>query len=632
MNERTGTARRLAAGGLPLVLLLAVMMVGSVLAGHTASAADGVLVQYEIVLTNAETNRLEVALPEGFEYVGLAAGSQVATEAQVSDGRLVWTGPFAGAKVLRFWVAAAAAAEAPATLPVGGADAMAVRIEPVTAPQVNQKAQAPSAAPSGTISVAKTVTPDRLEPKDSRWVTYEVVFSHSATETVTLDRITDTLPANFLFGGMAYGSDVITAPTPIGGNTYVWQQIHFSDTLTLRYNVRAVDRAGEYHNSVRAVAGGVPIGPAEAILTIETNITVLPLVLKNHRTPTAAWQVTKTANPTEVQPDETVNYTVVIRNVGDAPGAVGTIWDFIPTDFTFLTMLPGSEITTPPNVQPGWLEWWSELDPWQVPVGGDLILSYQVRAGGSGPKTNTVQVYRGGAALLGTASSTVTVGISLPFQEDFTNGLSTDWQPFLNWQGLSANRWFWSGQMGSWGLLNYEYDRVLPGNEGYDLIIYNAPGAQNWTNYRIEARVKDTKATGNLNRGFLGIWFRGTYQNSGAMDGKTVGGYYFYMKEPDNTLYLMRTPPDNPSFASHTVVASYRWSAGLGRKHWYKMIVEVRGSNVKAWFEDDEDGVSNPVKVFDWNEPAGAWSKGTVGFSTFYTSGRFDYIYVLPLD
>jgi len=626
---------RIAVVGLPFVLLLAAVMAWGVPAGHPVSAADGAPALYEIALSGFEAGRLEVALPPGFEYAGLAAGSQVATGPELSGGgrRLVWQGPFPTHGALRFWIAPTRGAEAPATLPVVGADVQAVRVEPVTASPAARTPRLPSAAPTGTVSVAKTVTPDELEPGDSRWVTYEVVFSHPATETVVLDRITDTLPADFLFGGMAYGSDVITAPTPIGNNSYVWQQIHFTDTLTLRYNVRAVQHGGEYQNQVRAVAGGVSIGPASATLTIGWNLVVLPVVLREHRTPTAQWQVSKTANPTEAQPGDPIDYTVVIRNVGDATGGVGTIWDFIPTEFTFLTMLPGSEIATPPTVKgPGWLEWWSELNPWLVPAGGDLILKYQVQAGGGGPKTNTVQVYRGGAALLGTASSTVTVGTPLPFQDDFTNGLSADWQPFLNWPGLSANRWYWSGELGSWGILNYEYDRVLPGNEGYDLIIYNAPGAQEWTDYRIEARLKDVKQTGKLNRGFVGLWFRGTYQNSGAMDGKTVGGYYFYMKEPDDTLYLMRTPPDNPTFASQSTVASYKWSAGLGRKHWYKMIVEVRGTNIKAWFEDDEDGTSNPVKVFDWNDPLAAWPRGTVGFSAFYSSARFDYIYVLPLD
>ncbi len=633
MNERTGPSHHLATRGLPFILLLAAMMAGSILAGSRASAADGVLAQYEIRLPDAGVGRLEIALPEGFEYVGLAAGSQVATEARVSGNRLIWTGPFSGAGVLRFWIAAPASAETPDSLPVVGADVQAVRTEPVTASPPPQTAPTTSVPLTGTVSVTKTVTPDALEPGDSRWVTYEVVFSHSTTETVTLDRITDTLPADFLFGGMAYGSDVITAPTPIGNNSYVWQQIHFTDTLTLRYNVRAVQHGGEYQNLVRAVAGGVTIGPASATLKIGGHFILLPLVLKDHRVPAPVWQVTKTANPTELQPGEAVNYTVTIRNVGDAAGAVGTIWDFIPAEFTFLTMLPGSEVTTAPTIkQPGWLEWWSEDNPWLVPAGGDLILLYQLQAGGAGPKTNTIHAYRGGSNLLGTASSTVTVGMGLPFQEDFTNGLSADWQPFLNWPGLSADRWYWSGELGSWGVLNYEYDRVLPGNEGYDLIVYNAPGAQEWTDYRIEARIKDVKSTGKLNRGFLGIWFRGTYQNSGAMDGKTVGGYYFYMKEPDDKLYLMRTPPDNPTFASQAVVASYLWSAGLGRKHWYKLIIEVRGANIKAWFEDDEDDVSNPVKVFDWTDPNGTWPKGTVGFSTFYTSGRFDYIYVLPLE
>lgn len=136
----------------------------------------------------------------------------------------------------------------------------------------------------------------------------------------------------------------------------------------------------------------------------------------------------------------------------------------------------------------------------------------------------------------------------------------------------------------------------------------------------------------NLQKGLTGVWFRGTYEDSGAMDGKTVGGYYLYMKAADDHLYLMRTPPANPTFASQVTVASYPWASRIGRKHWYKAIIEVRGANIKVWFEDDEDGIDNPTLVFNWTDPDPVWSSGTVGFSTYNTSSRYDYIRVLPLD
>jgi len=120
--------------------------------------------------------------------------------------------------------------------------------------------------------------------------------------------------------------------------------------------------------------------------------------------------------------------------------------------------------------------------------------------------------------------------------------------------------------------------------------------------------------------------------DSGIDDGKTVGGYYVYITPPDDQVCLMRTPPDNRSFASHTVVTSYHYAPGIGRAHWYKIIVEARGANLKVWFEDDEDGVTNPTLIFNWTDPNPVWSSGTVGLATYYTSSRFDYIRVSALN
>ena len=94
MNEKTGNvARRLVAIGLPLALFLALLCAWSVVADETASR-DGGPALYEIQLADVELGRLDVALPTGLEYGGLAAGSQVRTEPQFSEdgGLLIWQG------------------------------------------------------------------------------------------------------------------------------------------------------------------------------------------------------------------------------------------------------------------------------------------------------------------------------------------------------------------------------------------------------------------------------------------------------------------------------------------------------------------------------------------------------------
>jgi uncharacterized repeat protein (TIGR01451 family) len=456
-------------------------------------------------------------------------------------------------------------------------------------------------------------------------VTYEVIFTSVAAEAVTLESITDTLPADFVYGGMALGSDV-GEPTDDVEPEIVWESVVVpaNGTLTLRYNVRALDSGGQYSNSVVAVSGGEQIGPASATLEVEGYWAFLPTVFRNYEPPLPVWQLHKTADPTEIEPGGRVTYTVKIENIGTAAGELETITDALPEGLTFIAMLPGSDVTTLPSGTTGTISW---DGLWSLSPGESLDLLYEVEADGGGEKTNTVTAYDGNGTPVGTASSTITLAGGLPFEEDFTNGVSEDWEPFLNWTGLSADRWYWAGELGSWGIYNYDSELVLPENTSYDLSIYNGPGAQSWTDYRIEARIKDVKDH-NLQQGLTGLWFRGTYADSGAMDGRAVGGYYLYMRPDNDYLYLGRIA-SSTVFYDWDIVDSYYYAPRIGRKHWYDVIIEVEGPHIQVWFGDDQDGL---VKAFDWTDPQNVWPNGTVGFAVYYTASRFDYIHVLSLE
>jgi len=283
-----------------------------------------------------------------------------------------------------------------------------------------------------------------------------------------------------------------------------------------------------------------------------------------------------------------------------------------------------------------------------VPAGGSLTMRYTVEATDQiGEYQNSVVAVAGGQTI-GPASTKVQIGdrlflpfvaqgygsvqpgVGLPFIEDFTNGVSADWVPYADPPDISPDHWYWAGTMGVYGVYNYDYLNPTPYYR-YNIAIYDGSGAQGWTDYRVEARIKDVKES-HLKKGLVGIWFRGTYKDSGLKD-KTVGGYYLYMKVADDSLYLMRTPADNPVFDSQVIVDSKANPGGrIGRKHWYKIIVEVRGNTIKAWFEDDADGVDDPSLIFEWTDPDGTWPSGTVGFAVYNTSARFDYIHVEPLE
>ncbi|HFD38241.1 MAG TPA: DUF11 domain-containing protein [Anaerolineae bacterium] len=619
-----GIVHRQAAGIIAFLLLI---VLAGVWAAEPASGTENPQALYEISLTRAPVSSVQVSLPAGWEFAGLAPGSQVAAPPSLSpDGRvLTWAGPFS-ASTIRFWLAPTVhTAVAPDRLDVVGAGA-ALRLDPAVI-QALYPAANPPAAPArpltATIEMTKTVTPLSLTLRDNMWVTYEVLFTNAATMPVTLDRITDTLPDGFLFGNPAVG-DQVGQPLDREEPVIVWGSVTVpaSGTLTQRYHVRAVERGGEYVNRVEAVSGGERFGPVSATLTVEGNLLFLPLVNRNYTPPAPEWHLTKSSNSDEIDLGGTVDYTALIENRGNLTGTLETISDALPEGMTFVGMLPDSDITSLPLGTTGTI-WWT--GPWTVPPGGTLSLRYQCRADSGGEKTNTVSLYSSGQTV-GTASHTVLVGGGLPVYEDFTYSAMENWEIFLNYPDLLAERWYWSGEDGVWGLYNYEFDRVST-YQGYALAVYKDPAAQSWTDYRVEARLKDVKEY-NLNKGLSGIWFRGLYDNSGNMDGKTVAGYYFYIKPGNDTLYLMRTPPDNPMFASQTVVASYVYGPGIGRKHWYNVEIEVRGNHIQIWFGDETDGM---IPVFDWIDPDNAWQSGTVGLSVYNSSARFDYVYVLPL-
>ncbi len=634
MNHRIGLTAKLWATP---VLFLALLLV--LPAGWNARAQDsrpgngGTLVLYEVQAVDSEAAAWEILLPPDLEYVGLARGSQVVVEPVISEGgaRLTWPGPFPGEVLLRFWVAPVSDAVVPASLQVIGLDGEAVLATPEIARPAEPPQGLPRVSQAASVSVTKTVEPEALEPGDSRWLpVYQVVLDNTSDQIAYLEFMTDTLPSGFLFGGMALGSDV-GEPADDEEPDIVWQglEVPANGALTLRYRVRASERPGEYANSVVARSGGEVIGPDSSVLTVIGYRINVPFVFRDYRPPAPIWDLHKTASPTEIPLDAQVTYTVEIANSGDLQGTLSKIEDILPDQFTFVGMAPGSDVTTPPSGTSGIISW---SGSWQVSPGEDLTLIYTVQSGGGGRRVNKANAYDIRDVLVASGSSTVTVGLDLPFEEDFTDGLSEDWKPFLNWPGLDPGYWSWAGVQGSWGIVNYDYDPdTLPEYKGYNMLIYDAPGAQGWTDYEIEARIKDAKGE-NTSVGLTGIWFRGTYQNSGAMDGKTVGGYYFYMKQGNETLYLMRTPPNNPTFGSHVVVGTYTFGPGIILKHWYKVRIEVEGGHIQIWFEDDEDNVSNPTKVFDFTETEGAWSAGTVGLAVYTTTARFDYIYVRPLD
>jgi hypothetical protein len=215
---------------------------------------------------------------------------------------------------------------------------------------------------------------------------------------------------------------------------------------------------------------------------------------------------------------------------------------------------------------------------------------------------------------------------TLPFQDDFNNGLSADWVVFENYPGLTKDDWYWDGEAPLWGFYVYNYDNGS-GWENFVLSMYLGPGSQEWTDYEVVTTVKKTGAKDKLG----GLWVRGTYEPSNDMSGGNVGGYYVHIKPQDDKVYLWRILPQDRQYQKAQVVAQGLYTPGIA-KQWFNLKVRVEGARIRAWLKQEGAPDSSYVQLIDWTDPTGAYMKGTVGFSAWRTTYIWNDINVIPIQ
>jgi uncharacterized repeat protein (TIGR01451 family) len=670
MREMIGrSTRRLAIIGIPLALLLALVVVLGVWADDEAPAvvSGGNLVQYQIVLGDAEGGRFEILLPDGFEYVGLAAGSEVAVEPDVSRGgrHVVWNGPFPGAPEARFWVYSTTVVDVPPRLHVDGAGVEAERVEPLRGLLVEDDAEAPTdAEPVPDVDAEATPEQD-AEAEPTPDVDAVATTDAEPTPDVDAEPTADAEPA-------ADAKETAEAePTPdvdaeATGEAEPTPDVDVEATADAEAAGEAeptpdVDAEPTADAEATAEAKPTPTADPEPTVDAEPTAEAEPtLTAEPEAEPTpeieevtpvevqvATVSVDKSVEPGALEPGDHrwVTYIVTFTNDGGGIATLDWITDTLPSGFLFGGMAIFSEVGEP--VDPGAPE--AVWEGVTVPDGGTRTLRYYAKAPSRagdyqnsvvaqvgtalvGPKTAPLYV-EGGALFLPSIIRKYPEGVPLPYEENFDVHPPANWEPFTNFPGLDASRWFAAG-----GVYNYQWNLFEPVYTYWDLSMFNAPGTELWTNYRIEARIKDSKES-NFRRGLSGIWFRASAESSGAMDGESVGGYYLMMRpfssnpsEMDR-LFLYRIPADDPAFDAASVVDRYHYEKGIGRKKWYDVVIEVRGNHIQVWFGRPEDG--GLVKAIDWYDTYPAdpypYASGTVGFVTYATTARFDYIRVLPL-
>jgi uncharacterized repeat protein (TIGR01451 family) len=450
------------------------------------------------------------------------------------------------------------------------------------------------------LEVEKSVSPQAIPAGTDSEVVYAVSIVNVGDTTGTLLTIEDTLPAGLTYVGMAPGSEVTANPSGTTG-TIAWHgswPMPPGERLDVLYRVRANVPAGQVANEVVVVAreADVPDEPAVAILQAE--VSIAGLVAGN-----------------------------------DGPTFLGS-----PT-------LLSASVTAGSNV----VYTWAFGDG---TTGSGSSVSHVYPAVGSYVATVTARNLVSQVA----ATTTVTIKPAVWLEENFNDagvGISR-WTKFLNYWRLEEGQWYWGAADGVGGTGAATQDCYLGGTKMAEdaLLMYLGPGAEDWTDYRVETKLLLRGGADETDDGTIywieeggspiGLWVRGQYTAVDDRGGGWVTGYYVNAggNPYKSTMYVRLSQLqtltdcwdaacDNPQnlydFNNPHTILEVTLERTFARRTWYTLAVEVRGNNIKIFFENE--------LVIEWDDPKEPFLTGTVGFKTYKSeTASFDNLIVTPLN
>jgi uncharacterized repeat protein (TIGR01451 family) len=541
-------------------------------------------------------DEIVVDLPAGVAYVGQAFGSDVANPAEVSSSQLRWTGPFtlsdATALEVRFWAAASKEAnpgEHPIQVMVLDEDGAPTSSEwtlvlvpgeeadtpPVQPTEVEKVAAEPSA-----VEVTKTADSDEVDPGEP--VLYTVTFSNSGGPAVTLETITDVLPAGFDYVGVAWDSEIGHEEDPEEPEI-VWEGpfvVPAGGSTTLKYWVRVPPGmpvgSGPHTNQVTASDGATSMGPAYADVWVG-----------------------------EMSPPTPQN---VEASDGTFTDKVRITWDTVAEATSYKVYRASS----PAGAQQVGTATTNLYDDTDASVG--ITYYYWVTACETSCSTFSEPDtgYRGGyRVFLPAVVRSDKPATTLPFVDTFAQ-LSPDWMPFATPTGPYADQWVW-GPAGY-----YWYDPEAGGHtwDDFALSMYQGTGATDWSDYQVVTRIR-------LREDRLGgVWIRGSYQ------GGQLGGYYVHIQPRDDFVYLWRFPTGATRPDQASIVTKNDYGPKIDIQAWYDLKVVAQGNNIQVWLKSKDEPASAYRSIIDWTDSNSTWMKGTVGFSAYKTFAVYDEITV----
>jgi len=509
----------------------------------------------------------------------------------------------------------------------------------------------PGVASQATFDLTKTAWPEQVV--NGSLVTFTVTVSNTGPTTGTVDAIVDTLDTGLTFAGMITSGDVLSTPQVIS-NTLTWTgpfTLPADSAMTLLYQVQTppVENWMQFCNRVEISATEI-VSPAAACVDVrpEHFYSYLPQASSNFRY--AHLTVSKSASPTTVATTDgqEIVYTVIIQNVGDTTGQLTGAHDVLPAGFSFLGMAPGSDVVELPAASNQELTW-SLATPIEIAPGDQKQIIYRVSHNTeAGQYTNSITISAAKATVQPQAAqATVTVEPSTLLEEYFESDTQISrWTPFLNYHRQAVGQWYWGPTDGynSTGGLTMNRYAVADKDAEDGLLMYLAPGAEEWRDYRMEAKL--ILRTDNHPQG---LWVRGQWEPSDIRAQWVTGYYVMIGGSPTADTHYVRLLqlqtledcwgppcPSSPEYIPGREINLYNFNnphaltevkgeGRLQRNQWHTIKVELRGANIKIWL--------NGHLYIDFTDPKEPFMTGTVGFKTYKADTvSYDDVVVTPLD
>jgi uncharacterized repeat protein (TIGR01451 family) len=577
---------------------------------------NGQSVTFTITLSNdgevpGIVDLVTVTLDSKLAYTGVVPGGELGDPVEAPDGTLVWEGPIVlppRSDLTQVYTVNTPSDEsrfdACNVLKISAAGAPSPVETCVTVQPERVRLYLPYVFKDfryAWLPVEKSISTQAIVAGTDAEVVYTVSIANEGDTTGTLLSIVDRLPTGMTFLGMAPDSDVAATPSGTTG-TITWSDnwpMPPGERLDVIYRVRVNVPVGQYANEVTITASAAQVPKEPAVATLQADAPIAGLVAAN-----------------------------------DGPTPKGT-----PTTLT-------ASVSAGSNVEYTW-----DLGDGSTATGSSVSHVYPEI------QTYVATVTAKNGVSEASATTTVTVQPSVLLEERFDDssvGIGR-WTKFMNYWRLEDGQWYWSAKDGVGGSGAATQDCYLGGKKMAEdaLLMYLAPGAEDWTDYRVETDLLLRGGADETEDGIvyhideggypIGLWVRGHYQDVGKEDtaGWVTGYYVIVGGNPNRNSMFIRLAQlqtltdcwgnacDNPGnlydFNNPHIIEEIKLERTFARHAWYNLAVEVRGNNIKIFFEDE--------LVYEWDDPKEPFLTGTVGFKTFKSeTASFDNLIVTPLD